>query len=74
MLRKAIITLEEEIAHAEPVVVAVQKPKATPVVEAVQAPKATPKPEVRALQHRRWGGIVLAAWRRVGRWWRGRNR
>ena len=69
LLRKAISTLEEEIAEAEPVV-----PKATPVIEAVQTPKATPKPEVRALQHRRWGGIALAAaWRRVGRWWRGRN-
>ena len=70
LLRKAISTLEEEIADAEPVVVAVQKPEATPVIEAVQALK----PEVRALQHRRWGGIALAAtWRRVGRWWRGRN-
>ena len=74
LLRKAISTLEEEIPDAEPLVVAVQKPKAPPVIEAVQAPKATPKPEVRALQHRRWGGIALAAaWRRVGRWWRGRN-
>ena len=68
LLRKAISTLEEEIADAEPVEVAVQKPGATPVIEAVQALK----PEVRALQHRRWGGIALAApWR--GRWWRGRN-
>jgi hypothetical protein len=74
LLRKAISTLEEEIADAEPVVVAVQKPKAAPVIEAVPAPRATPEPEVRALRHRRWGGIVLAAaWRRVGRWWRGRN-
>jgi hypothetical protein len=70
LLRKAISTLEEEIADAEPVEVAVQKPEATPVIEAVQALK----PEVRALQHRRWGGIALAAtWRRVGRWWRGHN-
>src|SRR6516165_7296351 len=37
LLRKAISTLEEEIAEAEPVAVAVQKPKATPVIEAVQA-------------------------------------
>ena len=44
LLRKAISTLEEEIADAEPVVVAVQKPEATPVIEAVQALK----PEVRA--------------------------
>ena len=72
LLRKAISTLEEEIA-AEPVV-AVQKPKTTPVIEAVQPPKATPKPEVRPLQHRHWGRITLAAaWHRVARWWRGRN-
>jgi hypothetical protein len=74
LLRKAISTLEEEIANAEPVVVAVQKPKAAPVIEAVQASKVTPTPEVGVLQHRRWGGIAFAAaWRRVGRWWRGRN-
>ena len=74
LLRKAISTLEEEIADAEPVVAALQKPKATPVVEAVPEPKATQKAEVRTLQPRRWGGIALeAAWRRVGRWWRGRN-
>jgi hypothetical protein len=39
LLRKAISTLEEEIADAEPVVVAVEKLKATPVVEA-----QTPRP------------------------------
>ena len=73
LLRKAIITLEEEIADAEPLMVA-QKPKGTPVIGAMQASKATPKQEARALQHRRWGAISLAAaWRRVGRWWRGRN-
>jgi hypothetical protein len=73
LLRKAISTLEEEIADAQPAVVAVQKPSATPVVEA-QALKATPTLEVAALQHSRWGGMTLAAaWRRVERWWRGRN-
>jgi hypothetical protein len=73
MLRKAITTLEEEIADAEPLMVA-QKPKGTPVIGAMQASKATPKQEARALQHRRWGGVTVAtAWRRLGRWWRGRN-
>ena len=73
LLRKAISTLEDEIADVEPVV---QKSStATPVVEAVQESEATQKAgEVRTLQPRRWGGIALeAAWRRVGRWWRGRN-
>ena len=73
LLRKAISTLEDEIAEVEPVV---QKSStATPVVEAVQESKATQTAgEVRTLQPRRWGGIALeAAWRRVARWWRGRN-
>ena len=72
LLRKAISTLEDEIADVES---AVQKSTAAPVVEAVQESKATQKAgEVRTLQSRRWGGIALgAAWRRVGRWWRGRN-
>jgi hypothetical protein len=81
LLRKAISTLEDEIADAEPVVEAVQESRATPVIEAVQESKATQKAgevrtgEVRTLQPRLWGSIALeAAWRRVGRWWRGRNR
>jgi len=72
LLRKAISTLEDEIADAEPVV---RKSTTTPVLEAVQESKVTQKAgESRTLQPRRWGGIALeAAWRRVGRWWRGRN-
>ena len=73
LLRKAISTLEDEIAEVEPVV---QKSStATPVVEAVQESKATQKAgEIPTLQPKRWGGIALeAAWRRVGRWWQGRN-
>jgi hypothetical protein len=72
LLQKAISTLEDEIADVEPVV---QKSSATPVVESVQESTATQKArEVRTLQPRRWGGVALeAAWRRVGRWWRGRN-
>jgi hypothetical protein len=74
LLRKAISTLGEEIADAEPVVTAVQKSKATPVIDAEQESEATQKPEVRTLQPRRWGGIALkAAWRRVGRWLRRRG-
>jgi hypothetical protein len=70
LLRKAISTLEDEIAKAGPVVEAAVLAK-----EAVQDTKATlTAVEVRMLQPRRWGGIALeAAWRRVGRWWRGRH-
>jgi uncharacterized small protein (DUF1192 family) len=70
LLQKAISTLEDEIAKAGPVVEA-----ATPAKEAVQDTKATlTAVEVRMPQPRRWGGIAVeAAWRRVGRWWRGRN-
>jgi hypothetical protein len=63
LLQKAISTLEDEIAAAQPVVEPAQKSKAMR--------KAG---EVRTLQPRRWDDIDLkAAWRRVGRWWRGRN-
>jgi hypothetical protein len=75
LLRKAISALEEEIADAGPVVEAVKQSTATPVIEATQESKTTPKAgEVRMLRPRRWGGIVFeAAWRRVARWWRGRD-
>src|SRR5271170_3779420 len=75
LLRKAISTLEDEIADAEPVVEAAQQSTTTPAIEAVQESKATQTAgEVRMLQPRRWGGIALeAARRRVARWWRGRN-
>jgi hypothetical protein len=72
LLRQAISTLEEEIAAAEPVVLAVQRAKATPLEDAKS--KATLSPEVGTHQPKRWGGIALeAAWRRFGRWWRGRR-
>jgi hypothetical protein len=68
MLRNAISALEDEIAEAGPVVDA-----ATPAKKAVQETKAT-LTAVRMPQPSRWGGVALeAAWRRVGRWWRGRN-
>jgi hypothetical protein len=83
LLRKAIGTLEDEIADAVPVVEPAKQSTATPVIEATPTPiieaaqesKPTPKGgEVRLLQSRRWGGIAFeAAWRRVARWWRGRN-
>jgi len=79
LLRKAIGTLEDEIAAAQPVVEAARESKG--VADADHSPlgdqmaEATQKAgEVRTLQPRRRGGIDLkAAWRRVGRWWRGRN-
>jgi hypothetical protein len=75
LLRKAIGTLEDEIADAEPLVVAAKRSIATPIIEAAQESKAAPKAgEVRMLQSRRWGSIAFeAAWHRVARWWRDRN-
>jgi hypothetical protein len=65
LLRKAISTLEDEIAKAGPVVAA---------KEAVQDTKAT-LTAVEVRMPRRWGSIALeAAWRRARRWWQGRNR
>jgi hypothetical protein len=78
LLREAIGTLETEIAEAQPVAQAARESKG--VADAAHLPlgaqaEATHKgAEVRRLQPRRRGGIDLkAAWRRVGRWWRGRN-
>jgi hypothetical protein len=83
LLREAICTLEDEIAAAQPGVQAPKESKvpekageaAQPVVEAQKESKAPQKAvEVPTLQPKRWGGIDLkAAWRRVGRWWGGRN-
>jgi hypothetical protein len=75
LLRKAIGTLEDEIADAEPLVVAAKQSTATSIIETAQQSKPTPKGgEVRLLHSRRWGGIAFeAAWRRLARWWRGRD-
>jgi hypothetical protein len=75
LLRKAISTLEDEIADAEPLVAAAKQSTATPVIEATQESKTIPKAgEIRMLPPRRWGGIAFeAAWRRMARWWRGRD-
>ena len=75
LLRKAISALEEEIADAGPVVELAKQSTATPVIEAPQESKTTPKAgEIRMLRPRRWGGIAFeAAWRRMARWWRGRD-
>jgi hypothetical protein len=59
LLRKAISTLEDEIADAEPLVEAAKQSTAIPVIKAAQDPTATSR--------------AGAAWRRVARWWRGRN-
>jgi uncharacterized small protein (DUF1192 family) len=77
LLREAIGTLEREIADAQPVAEAAQESK--DVADADHSPpgeqvaEATQKP-AEVLQPRWRAGIDLkAAWRRVGRWWRGRN-
>jgi hypothetical protein len=63
-LRKAIDALEDEIAAAQPVIEAPKESK---------APHET-RGEVLKVKPKRRGGIDLqAAWRRVGRWWGGRN-
>jgi hypothetical protein len=62
LLRKAIYALEDEIAELNPVVAVPQKSNAT-----------QPGDEVRTLQPSRRGFDLNAAWRRVARWWRGRN-
>ena len=63
LLRKAIGTLEDAIAAAQPVIEAPKESK---------APQTTG--EVLQVQPKRRGGIDLkAAWRRVGRWWGGRS-
>jgi hypothetical protein len=75
LLRKAISTLEDEIADAGPVVGPVKQSMVLPVIEATPESKTTPSAgEVPTLQPRRRAGIDLkAAWSRVGRWWRGGN-
>ena len=81
LLRKAIGTLEDEIAAAQPGVEARKKSKA-PEKAGEAAPPVAPKEskapekagEVLQVQLKRRGGIDLkAAWRCVGRWWGGRN-
>ena len=75
LLRKAISTLEDEIGDAKLLVAAAKQATATPNIKAAQVSTASPKvSEIRVLQPRRWGGIAFeAAWRRVARWWRGRD-
>ena len=64
MLRKAIGALEDEIAAAQPVI---ETPKESKAPHQMRGEVLTVKPKRR-------GGIDLqAAWRRVGRWWAGRN-
>ena len=70
LLRKAISTLEEEIADTAPVARAVKELKALPLVPVQGSSKATSKEEK---AHAPRAAGLSAAWRRVGRWWRGRN-
>jgi hypothetical protein len=81
LLREAISTLEGEIAAAQPGAETPKESKAAEKAgEAAQpgVPKESTAPEkageVLQLQPKRTGGIDLeAAWRRVRRWWGGRN-
>ena len=82
LLREAICTLEDEIAAVQPGGEAPKKSKAAEKAgEAAQSgvPKESKAPEEKAgevlqVQPKRRGGIDLkAAWRRVRRWWGGRN-
>jgi hypothetical protein len=80
LLRKAISALEEEIADAGSFVAAAKQSTVieatpTPAAEPTQESKIIPEAgEIRMLWPRRWGGIAFeAAWRRVVRWWRGRD-
>jgi hypothetical protein len=74
LLQNAIRTLEDEIATAEPSITSPKKSEATPVIVSDQQSEATLRPEVGARSLRAWGGFGEVLWRRVGRWWRGRNR
>jgi len=59
LLQKAICTLEDEIEELNPVVAAPpQKSIATHPADEVRTPQSS---------------RLSAAWRRVARWWRGRN-
>jgi hypothetical protein len=73
LLREAIGTLEADITEAQPAAEAAQKSQG--VGDADHSPRGDQVAQAAAaLQPRRRGGIDLkAAWRRVGRWWRGRN-
>jgi hypothetical protein len=65
LLREAIRTLEDEIAAARPTVEAPKESRTPQNTGEVQTPQ---------LQPTQGGGIDLkAAWRRVTRWWGGRN-
>jgi hypothetical protein len=62
LLQQAICTLEDEIAEPHPVMAAPQKINASQTAG-----------EVGTLLPSRDGFNLSAAWRRVARWWRGRN-
>jgi hypothetical protein len=74
LLQNAVRALEEEIATAEPLITAPEKSHATPVVVPDQQSRDNPKAEARAPSRSTWGAFGVDLRRRVGRWWRGRNR
>ena len=74
LLHNAIRTLEDEIATAEPLITAPKKSQATPVIVSDQPSEATLNAEVRPPSLGTWGGFREVLRRRVGRWWRGRDR
>ena len=74
LLRNAIRTLEDEIATAEPLITAPKESEAPPVIAPDQQSEATLRAEVGGRSLRAWGGFGEVLRRRVGRWWRGRNR
>jgi hypothetical protein len=75
LLGNAIRTLEQDIATAEPLITAPKKSQASPVVVPdQQQSEATPKGEVPAPSLRTRGGFAESLRRRIGGWWRRRNR
>ena len=75
LLGNAIRTLEQDIATAEPSITAAKKSQASPViVPDQQQSEATPKGEVPAPSLRTRGGFGESLRRRIGGWWRRRNR
>jgi hypothetical protein len=75
LLQDAIRTLEQDIATAKPLIAAAKKSQVSPViVPDQQQSEATPKGEVPAPSLRTRGGFGEILRRRIGGWWRGRNR
>jgi hypothetical protein len=72
LLQNAIRSLEDEIATAEPLIMAPKKSEAMPVIVSDQPSEATLNAEVRPPSLSTWGSFREVLRRSVGRWWRGR--